>query len=69
MTTELQLNEQILAITARIREQHPELAPYMAEIPAKVADEEQTGINLSNLQAHYERLQSILRKYAVEFPG
>jgi len=63
-----QLNEKILAITARIREQHPELAPYMAESPAILPEEDQPGINLSNLQAHYSRLQSILRKYAVEFP-
>jgi hypothetical protein len=68
MNNELQLNEKIIAITARIREQHPELAPYMAVVPVAVSEEDQPGINLVNLQLHYQKLQSMLRKYAVEFP-
>lgn len=68
MSTELELTARILAITTRIREQHPELAPYMAVSPVLTQDEENSDVNLIKLQHHYDKLNSMLRKYAVEFP-
>jgi hypothetical protein len=64
--TEHELNEMILAITARIQKEHPELSKYLAEMPVSIPDEARPEINQQNLQKYYDSLKSILQKYTID---
>ena len=58
--TEKELNEKILKITMKIKDQHPELSKYIEEMPLTIHDEKYPEITLKNLKEYYDSLNSIL---------
>jgi len=65
---EKQLNEDILRITLKIKEQYPELLKYLDELAEGLPDEKDPEISLRNLKTYYESLNSMLNKYVLEHP-
>jgi hypothetical protein len=66
--TEKELNAKILEITMIIKTQHPELSKYIEEMPVTIPDEQHPEITLQNLDAYYQSLTSMLKKYLMEHP-
>lgn len=66
---EADLNSNILKITMKIRDQHPELSKYIEEMPITIPDENNPEITLKNLKAYYDSLNSLLTKYLLEHPN
>ena len=64
MKTESELNADILKITLLIRDEYPELAKYISEMPITIPDEESPEINVKILRDYYESLEAIMKKYA-----
>ncbi|MBU1370228.1 MAG: hypothetical protein KJ578_12500 [Bacteroidetes bacterium] len=60
------LNEKILKITLKIKEQYPELYQYLEEMPVTVPAENDPEISLNQLNTYYESLIALLKKYKVE---
>jgi hypothetical protein len=69
MEKEKKLNEQILEITLRIRDQYPELSKYIEEMPVTVPDEKHPEVTLKSLQSYYDSLRSVVDKYMQEHSG
>ena len=66
MKTEKELNDAILTITMRIRNEYPELMKYLSELPVTIPDVENPEINSKVLTEYYESLENILTKYILE---
>ena len=66
MKTEKELNDAILTITMRIRNEYPELMKYLSELPVTIPDVENPEINCNVLTEYYESLENILTKYIIE---
>ncbi|MFV8466766.1 hypothetical protein [Flavobacterium sp. LB1P62] len=64
METEEELNDTILKMTLKIRNEYPELSKYLAEMPATIPDTNNPEINIKILNDYYESLNSILKEYA-----
>lgn len=64
--TEKELNSNILKITMRIYEQFPELSKYIEEMQETLPDESNPEIQLKNLKAYYDSLNSMLNNYIIE---
>lgn len=62
------LNEKILKITMKIKDQHPELSKYLEELPVTIPDENKPEITIDNLKIYYESLEAILNTYLLEHP-
>ncbi|MFT4848396.1 MAG: hypothetical protein ACI83B_000927 [Sediminicola sp.] len=62
MKTKIELENNIINITARIHEEFPELSKYINEIPINNSEEDK--INTKNLESYYHSLKEILTKYA-----
>lgn len=67
METEKELNSKILQLTMKIKAQHPELSKYIEEMPVTIPDETNPEITLTNLKTYYDSLNSIVKKYIMEF--
>lgn len=68
MKTEHDLNADILKLTMRIKEQHPELSSFIEEMPVTIPDEKNPEITRTNLTAYYDSLNALLNKYIQEHP-
>jgi hypothetical protein len=68
METEKKLSDKIVAITSAIREKHPELIPFLDEMPATIPDEKHPEMNAKVLEEYYNSLVVLLKKYDVEHP-
>jgi hypothetical protein len=64
METEKTINTKIIAITRQIQEKHPELIPFLNELPVTIPDESSPEITVKILQEYYESLQNMLKKHA-----
>ena len=63
MKTESELNSDILSLTMKIQETHPELSKFIGEMPVRLSDEQSKEMNLKNLQDYYKSLEALLEKY------
>lgn len=63
------LNNKIVELTTRIREDYPELSNLINEIPITVPTEKNPDVTLKNLQSYYDSLNEILYKYMKEHPA
>lgn len=65
MKTETELNEEILKITALIKEKFPELVKFIGEMPLKgsytAGDEDP---NIKTLKEYYSSLEALVKKYS-----
>lgn len=64
METEKTINAKIIAITRQIQEKHPELIPFLNEMPVTIPDESSPEITVKILQEYYESLVTMLTKHA-----
>jgi hypothetical protein len=65
MKTEIQLNDEIIFITKKIRELHPELLKFISEIPVQINNYENKEVDLKQLQDYYNSLVIFLTKYSI----
>jgi hypothetical protein len=65
MKTEIQLNDEIIFITKKIRELHPELLKFISEIPVQINNYENKEVDLKQLQDYYNSLVLFLTKYSI----
>jgi len=63
MKTESELDNDILAITMKIKEQFPELSKYVLEMPVTIPSVENPEMNLKALQDYYDSLEILLKDY------
>lgn len=63
MQTEKQLNEAILKITMKIKEQFPELSKYILEMPVTIPNLKNPKINTNTLRDYYDSLDILLKEY------
>ncbi|MDI6033461.1 hypothetical protein QLS91_10285 [Flavobacterium sp. LB2P84] len=63
MKTEKELNEAILKITMKIRNDYPELSKYLLEMPVTIPDISNPEINSKTLTDYYKSLENMLKKY------
>jgi hypothetical protein len=68
MEVEKILIERILSITALINEKHPELIPFLNEMPVTIPNEKDPHLNLLALKEYSESLIELLKKYDIEHP-
>jgi hypothetical protein len=62
------LNQEILTITQKIKDHHPELNKYLEEIPITIPFEKNPEISNKILKAYLNTLIDILEKYELEHP-
>lgn len=65
---EKDLNSKILKITMTIKNNYPELAGFIEEMPDTIPDDRDPEITLKNLSAYYESLNLMLSKYKEDYP-
>lgn len=63
MKTEQELNDAILKITMKIRNDYPELSKYLNEMTVTIPDISSPEINIKILTDYYESLENIIKKY------
>lgn len=63
MKTEKELNDDIVKMTMKIRNEHPELIKYLDELPLTIPDKSSPEINCKILEDYYQSLRKILKKY------
>ena len=68
MTTEAILIEKIISITNLIKEKHPELMPFIDEMPVTIPNENNPQLNLKALKEYHDSLNDLLKKYEIEHP-
>lgn len=68
METEKDINARILDLMTRIQNDHPELMPYIGEIPVTIPTDASPEINNSILQDYYESLNLILTNHLKNRP-
>ena len=64
MKTEEEINENILKITMKIRNEYPELLKYLNEMVITIPDVASPEMSIKVLQEYYNSLDAILRKYS-----
>ncbi|MEK7198737.1 MAG: hypothetical protein AAB212_02300 [Bacteroidota bacterium] len=69
MNQYIALNEKILKITMKIKDQYPELSKYLEELPETIPNEKKPEITFDNLKTYYDSLEAFLTKYLVEHPA
>ncbi len=57
------LNQKILEITMKIRQNFPELLTFFDEMPITIPDEASPEIGIKSLQDYYESLVTLLKRY------
>lgn len=68
MKTEKELNQGILELTMKIRNESPELLKYLAELPVTIPDISNPEINCEILADYYDSLKNIIKKYTKNCP-
>lgn len=63
MKTEAELNANILKMTTTIRNEFPELMPFINEMPVTVPTQQSPEINNKILQEYYDSLLNTLLTY------
>ena len=63
MKTEKELDDDILKITMKIKEQYPELSKYILEMPVTIPTVENPEMSLKILQDYYDSLEVLLQDY------
>jgi hypothetical protein len=63
MKTEKEINQSILEITMKIRNEYPELIKYLSEMPVTIPDVENPEMTIKVLTDYYESLKNIVEKY------
>lgn len=63
MQTEDELNEAIVKITMKIRNEHPELLKYLNELTVTLPDVNNPEVTRKLLQDYYNSLDTLLKKY------
>ena len=63
MKTEKEINEDILKITMKIKDQFPELSSYILEMPVTVPNTEDPKINRKIVEDYYDSLEILLQDY------
>jgi hypothetical protein len=63
MKTEKELNDAILEITMKIKEQYPELSKYILEMPVTIPNVETPEMNCKALEDYYNSLAILLKDY------
>ena len=63
MKNETELNRDILKITMTIAERFPELSKYIAEMPVKISETSDPGVNIKSLSDYYNSLDTLLQNY------
>lgn len=69
MKTVKELNDAILDITMKIRNEYPELSKYLSEMPITVPDILDPKINVTTLTDYYSSLENILKNYIPNHTG
>jgi hypothetical protein len=64
MKTEKELNQAILEITMKIRNEYPELNKYLSEMPVTIPDVDQPEMTIKVLSDYLESLENLLKKYS-----
>lgn len=57
------INKKILLITAKIKEQHPELIHFLNEMPVTIPNCDNPEINLKSLADYHQSLVLLKEKY------
>lgn len=65
MKTEIEVNDDIILITEKIRKFHPELLKFIAEMPIHINYKKNKKIDLLNLKEYYKSLETLLKKYSI----
>ena len=65
MLLEQKLNEDILKITMKIRNERPELLKYLNEMVITIPDVASPEMTIKVLQDYYNSLESMLKKYTI----
>lgn len=63
---ESELTSKILRLTEDIRIKHPEIEPFLCELPETIPNEDNPQVLLKELEKHYESLNKILQRYLRE---
>lgn len=63
---ESELLNKILRLTENIRINHPEIEPFLGELPETIPNKENPQVFLKELEKHYESLNKILQRYLRE---
>jgi hypothetical protein len=63
MKSQNNINQDILKLTIKIREEFPELIKHLNEIPIKFSDTKSNGINNKNLIDYYNTLVDLVESY------
>jgi hypothetical protein len=66
METEKELNSQIMLLTLKIHEKHPELAKYLNEMPVTIPHEASPEITIKALKDYCNSLEKLLNEYGVD---
>lgn len=64
MKTEVELNNNIIKITKKITDLHPELIKFISEMPLHISYKKNSEHDVKNLQEYYNSLESLLIKYS-----
>ncbi|MBG6188532.1 hypothetical protein [Flavobacterium sp. CAN_S2] len=64
MKTEKEINQAILEITMKIRNEYPELNKYLSEMPVTIPDVDQPEMTIKVLSDYLESLENLLKKYS-----
>lgn len=64
MKTEKELNQAILEITVKIRNEYPELLKYLSEMPVTIPDVDQPEVTIKVLSDYLESLENLIKKYS-----
>ena len=64
MKTEKEINQAILEITMKIRNEYPELIKFLSEMPVTIPDVDQPEVTTKVLSDYYESLENLLKKYS-----
>ncbi|AUC84634.1 hypothetical protein CW731_04670 [Polaribacter sp. ALD11] len=62
MKTKIELEQNIISITAKIHNEFPELSKYIIEIPMN--DSKEDEVDIKNLEDYYNSLKEIVSNYA-----
>lgn len=64
MKTEKEWGQDILNITMRIHQEHPELSKYIEELPQRVFPKGKKKLNIAFLEDYYNSLEELIGEYS-----
>lgn len=66
MKTLAEISSNILKLTMKIQENHPELSNYLSEMPDTIPEKKYMIINKKILKKYYNSLVMLVKKYELE---